>query len=155
MCAFYMLLLLAGFSALSASNPIANVDLDSRAVPASVAATIPFNINYAFTARLTLGPPPASALKNPIPLTGGGGTRNGILLPSPILNGTVTGPSLNATITSGFAIPAVYNNTAGTIQIPEINAYGVTDDGAELYIHESGVGSQLGQTTRIVCSDPN
>ncbi|KAJ9607398.1 hypothetical protein H2200_008471 [Cladophialophora chaetospira] len=143
---------LALFSALSFANPINDVDLDARAVPASAAATLPFNINYAFTARLTLGPPPASALRNPIPLAGGSGTANGILLPSPILTGTVTGPALNATITSGFAIPAVYNTTAGTIQIPATNAYGVTDDGVELYIVQSGVGPQLGQTTRIQMS---
>ena len=147
--------LISSFALLSAvctSSPVPeDFSLEARAVPAN----LPFNIIYAFTAQLTLGAVPKTATTNPIPLLGGAGPSNGILVPSPIIKGIVSGPLLNATITNGFAIPGVYNTTAGVYQTPLTNAYGVTSDGAELYIYQSGVGPQVGQTTRIVSWPPH
>jgi hypothetical protein len=71
-------------------------------------ATLPFNLTYIFTATLNLGQPPAFRLSNTtsqrIPTL----DTTGVIVPEPILNGTVTGPYFNATITSGLAFPRVY-----------------------------------------------
>jgi hypothetical protein len=67
----------------------------------------------------------------------------------PIMNGTITGPGLNATITGGVAYPSfIYDQT---FQIPEINAWGTTDDGEPFFVKESGIGLLSKQISRIVC----
>jgi len=70
------------------------------------------------------------------------------VITEPIVNGTVTGPSFNATIISGLAAPSILNNRA--IQVPVINLYGLTDDGYPFYLHETEVGMPAAQITRIV-----
>jgi hypothetical protein len=100
---------------------------------------LPFNFTYLFTAHLNLG-----AAEKPITIPGG------VRVVEPILNGTVTGPAINATISPSLAMPTIVNN--GTLQRPVINAFGTTDDGFPFYLYESGVGSGQAQTTRIVSS---
>ncbi len=107
--------------------------------PLDANAMLPFNITYLFTATLNLGP-----ANKPVSIN----SNTGVIVPEQILNGTVTGPAINGTITAGLAFPSVYKN--GTIQAPLIEVYGVTDDGVALYIKETGVGSPTGQMTRIV-----
>lgn len=107
---------------------------------------LPFNVTYLFTATLGLGQPPSEIKSNPITIFGG------VRVPEPILNGTVSGPYLNGTITAGLAAPAVYNT--GTLQVPTIDLYGVTADGDPLRIHETGIGSPSAQITRIVRPPP-
>ena len=101
-------------------------------------ASVPFGLTYLFTAYLSLGKPLA-----PIVIPGG------VLIAEPITNGTVTGPSINATIIGGIATPAVYNNM--TLQVPKIQVWGLTSDGVSFVINELGVGKPKGQVTRIVC----
>lgn len=98
---------------------------------------LPFNFTYLFTAHLSLG-----AAAKPIPIPGG------VRIIEHILNGTVTGPAINATIDSSLATPSVTSN--GTIQVPVINVVGTTDDGFPFYIYEVGIGSPSAQVTRIV-----
>ncbi|KAF2717768.1 hypothetical protein K431DRAFT_315520 [Polychaeton citri CBS 116435] len=97
---------------------------------------LPFNVTYLFTARLALGAP-----AKPIPVPGG------VRVAEPILNGTVSGPAINATIYPGLALPTIINNQ--TLQLPVIELYGVTDDGVSFHLHETGVGSPSEQMTRI------
>lgn len=98
---------------------------------------VPFNFTYLFTAHLSLGAP-----QGPIPIPGG------VRIIEAILNGTVTGPAINATLGYSLATPSITNN--GTIQRPIINAVGTTDDGLPLYLYETGLGSPNAQVTRIV-----
>ena len=56
--------------------------------------------------------------------------------------------AINATILDGFSHSPLYNN--GTLQVPVIDVYGTTHDGAAYYIHEEGIGSNAAQVTRIV-----
>ncbi|KAJ4373769.1 hypothetical protein N0V83_002508 [Neocucurbitaria cava] len=97
---------------------------------------LPFNFTYAFTAQLNLGKP-----LPPINITGG------VLNTEPILNGTVTGPAINATVTGGIATPSIYQN--GIIQVPTIQVWGITSEGYGFVINELGIGSPKGQVTRI------
>lgn len=97
-----------------------------------------FNTTYLFTATVILSPAPP----NPITIPGG------VVVPEPIVGGTVTGPYLNANITSGLATPRVYRN--GTLQEPVIDLYGVTDGGVPFTVHETGIGTPEAQVTRIV-----
>jgi hypothetical protein len=113
----------------------------------STTPQLPFNFTYLFTATLNLGPPPPSAKTDPITIDGSS-PANGVIIPEPILNGTVTGSAINGSITSGLAFPSLLMN--GTIETPLIEVYGVTDDGAALYIHATGIGAPTGQVTRIV-----
>lgn len=105
---------------------------------APLLATIsPFHLQPIFAANLVLGKPyPA------IPIAGG------VLINEPITGGTVSGSAINGTIHGGFAHPPVYDN--GTLQVPVIDVYGVSDDGESFYLHETGVGSAAAQVTRIV-----
>lgn len=108
----------------------------------SSAQTVPplaFNYEYIFTAQLNVGAP-----SKPIPVPGG------VRIFEPIINGTVTGPAVNATLGYSLATPTVVNNQ--TTQVPVINAVGMTDDGQPLYIYEEGIGSPSLQITRIVSS---
>lgn len=99
---------------------------------------LPFNLTYLFTVHLSLGKPlPPIAIPD------------GVVVTEPIINGTVTGPALNATILGGVATPSVYSN--GTIQVPVIQAWGLTSDGVSFLINEAGTGMPKGQITRIVC----
>ncbi|KAJ4304487.1 hypothetical protein N0V90_000013 [Kalmusia sp. IMI 367209] len=95
----------------------------------------PFKTSYLFTASVELGSP------NPVPIPGGA------IVAEAILGGTVTGPSLNATIATGLAAPHVYQN--GTLQLPVIDLYGITEDGYPFHLHEIGVGTPEAQMTRI------
>ncbi|MCJ1462728.1 hypothetical protein MMC07_001331 [Pseudocyphellaria aurata] len=109
------------------------------ATPSSANATsdpFPFQLQPIFTAKLILGKPYA-----PIPIPGG------VLINEPITGGSVSGRGINGTILGGFAHPPVYNN--GTLQVPVIDVYGVSEDGESFYIHETGVGSIPAQVTRI------
>ena len=111
--------------------------LVSSALASQEAGPLPFNLTYLFTAHLNVAP----ATK---PITIQGGVR----VPEDILNGTVTGPVINATIYPGLAFPAVTENM--TLQSPIIELYGITDDGVPLHLHQEGVGSPSAQMTRIV-----
>jgi hypothetical protein len=97
---------------------------------------LPFNFTKLFTATLNLGKPSSY-----IPIPGG------VLVNEPILSGRVVGPTINGTITGGFAHPPIYN---GTLQVPVIDLYGTSDDGMDFYVHETGIGSNAAQVTRIV-----
>lgn len=103
------------------------------------AANLPFELQYLFTAQLNLGQP-----SKPINVT------DGVLIIEPILNGTVTGPALNATLTYSLATPTASDND--TVQVPVINAVGATEDGFPVYIYETGIGTPKGQITRLVSS---
>ncbi|CAO2657787.1 Nn.00g039130.m01.CDS01 [Neocucurbitaria sp. VM-36] len=105
----------------------------------SASTPLPFGFAYAFTAHLTLGEP-----LPPIAIPGG------VLITEPIINGTVSGAAINATITGGIATPSVYEN--GTLQVPAIQAWGITSDGFGVVINELGVGVPKGQVTRIQLS---
>jgi hypothetical protein len=121
--------------ALAASSrllPDPSLTIQPRSSPA-----LPFSLTYLFSAHLSLG-----ALFPPIPVPGG------LQLISPILSGTVSGPAINATITAGLALPALYNNQ--TLQVPVIDLYGHTSDGVSFSIHEVGIGTPSGQVSRIV-----
>ncbi|KAF2105750.1 hypothetical protein BDV96DRAFT_676997 [Lophiotrema nucula] len=96
----------------------------------------PFGLQYVFSANLTLG-----SVSDPIPIYGG------VTITETITNGTVFGPVINATIQGGAAFAEVYQNQ--TIQVPTIDAYGSTSDGLSFAIHETGIGSQAAQMTRI------
>lgn len=109
----------------------------ASACTAQAAPPLAFNYEYIFTAHLNLGAP-----SKPIPVPGG------VRIVEPIINGTVTGPAINATLGYSLATPAVINNQ--TTQVPVINAVGTTDDGQPLYIYEEGIGSPSLQITRIV-----
>lgn len=115
------------------SSPASSTQLSNGAV----APNLPFNFTYVFTAQLNLGTP-----SKPIPIPGG------VRLIEPILNGTVSGPAINATIGYSLATPTATNNA--TVQAPTINAVGTTSDGFPVYIYETGIGSPSGQVTRIV-----
>lgn len=106
----------------------------------SATPDLPFRFTYLFSAHLNLGSP-----AKPIPIPGG------VRTVEPILNGTVSGPGINATLGYSLATPTLVNN--GTTQKPVINAVGMTDDGFPLYIYETGVGSLSKQVTRIVSSE--
>jgi hypothetical protein len=97
---------------------------------------LPFNFTKLFTATLKLGAP-----SNFIPIPGG------VLINEPILSGKVAGPAINGTIKGGFAHPPIYK---GTLQVPIIDLYRASDDGMDFYIHETGIGSNVAQVTRIV-----
>ncbi|KAK5089452.1 hypothetical protein LTR70_005965 [Exophiala xenobiotica] len=99
-------------------------------------ASVPFNFTHIFNASLSLGKPSSS-----IPVPGG------VLVNEPITNGTVAGSAINGTILGGFAHPPIYND--GTLQAPIIEVYGVTKDNESFYIHETGIGSNEAQVTRI------
>jgi Protein of unknown function (DUF3237) len=73
----------------------------------------------------------------------------GYLVNEPITSGTVVGPSINATVQGGFAHPSVY----GALQVPSIDLYGMTNDGQAFYIHETGIGSNAAQVTRLVSAE--
>lgn len=98
---------------------------------------LPFSFTYLFTAHLAIG-----AASKPIPVPGG------VLIVEHILNGTVTGPAINATIEPSLATPSIINN--GSTQVPIINVVGTTDDGFPFYISEAGIGSPSAQVSRIV-----
>lgn len=124
---------LAFLTVFSAYLACAESTLSQRdAVPA-----LAFDYEYIFTAHLNLG-----KAEKPIPIPGG------VRVVEPILNGTVTGPAINATLGYSLATPTVVNN--GTTQLPVINAVGVTDDGQPLYLYEQGAGSPSAQISRIV-----
>jgi hypothetical protein len=98
---------------------------------------VPFNLKYLFTAHLTLA--------KPLPRIS---IPGGVLITEPIANGRVEGPYINGTIQGGIATPSIYNN--GTFQVPVIQAWGTTSDGAAFVINEAGVGTTKAQVTRIV-----
>jgi hypothetical protein len=98
---------------------------------------LPFNLKYLFTAHLTLA--------KPLPRIS---VPGGVLITEPIANGRVEGPYINGTIQGGIATPSIYNN--GTLQVPVIQAWGITSDGAAFVINEAGVGTTKAQVTRIV-----
>lgn len=109
-----------------------------KATSTSKAATEPpFNFTYLFTAHLVLGP-----TETPITIPGG------VRLASSILNGTVTGPAINATIGHSLLTPSITGN--GSILMPVVNAVGVTDDGFPFYLYGTGIGSLHSQLTRFV-----
>lgn len=66
-------------------------------------------------------PPLPRRPTHPIPVP------SGLRIIETILNGTVTGPSLNGTITQRLAKPLVISNQS--VQVPSIELYGETDDG--------------------------
>lgn len=103
----------------------------------STSTPLPIQLQPIFTANLILGKPYA-----PIAIPGG------VLINEPITGGSVSGQGINGTIQGGFAHPAVYEN--GTLQVPVIDVYGVSEDGESFYIYETGVGSIAAQVTRIV-----
>ena len=108
-----------------------------RAVFAAPPTEMPFSTIYLFSADLALGTATAQVVAS-----------CGVRVIEPIVNGTVTGPAINATIASGTALPLLYSN--GTIQQPIIELYGKTDDDVAFYIHEEGIGVPSAQMTRIV-----
>lgn len=110
---------------------------DLIAKPAVVLSDLPFTFEYLFTAQLNLGSPAK-------PITIPGGMR----VVEPIINGTVSGPAINATIQYSLATPKVINE--GSTQVPTINAVGITDDGEPVYLYEQGIGSPNSQVSRIV-----
>jgi hypothetical protein len=71
----------------------------------------------------------------------------------PITNGTITGPGLNATITGGSAHNIVIYND--TIEMPNINVFGTTDDGEPFYVTQIGIGHPGHQISRWVCVPVN
>jgi hypothetical protein len=132
------------FAILAAVFPVVLTAYSPRghAIPVQSTGPAPaFNFEYAFTAHLNLGP-----AEKPIPIPGG------MRVIEPILNGTVSGPAINATLGYSLAVPTVVNN--GTTQLPVINAAGTTDDGHPLYLYEQGIGSPSAQITRIVSDIP-
>jgi hypothetical protein len=112
------------------------------ATTTETAPTLPFNTTYVFSVAIGLGQPPSTLSQKPITIPGG------VVVPEPILNGTVSGPAFNGTIISGLATPAQYENQ--TLQVATIDLYGVSSDGYPFRIHETGVGSISAQITRIV-----
>ena len=119
---------------------LGTLTLASSTVAASQPAALPFELTHLFNAHLNLG-----AAAKPITIQGG------VLVVEPILNGTVAGPAMNATIYPGLALPAVTENQ--TLQTPIIELYGLTDDGVPFHLHEEGVGVPSAQMTRIVGSN--
>ncbi len=117
-----------------------------RSELATTASTLPFNTTYVFSVAIALGQPPSTLTQKPITIPGG------VVVPEPILNGTVSGPAFNGTILSGLATPAIYENQ--TLQVATIDLYGVSSDGYPFRIHETGVGSISAQITRIVSIFP-
>lgn len=104
-------------------------------------AHFPFKTTYLFTASVLLSHPTPNST-TPITIPGG------IIIPEPILGGTISGPYLTANITSGLTTPRVYRN--GTLQESVIDLYGVTDDGVPFTLHETGIGRPDGQVRRLV-----
>lgn len=127
-------LIAATVSSVAASPILATTD---TTITAASTPSLPFNFTQIFTASLALG-----NASSQIPIPGGA------LINEPIAGGSVTGSAVNGTIQGGFAHPPIYNN--GTLQVAEIDVYGVTSDGQAFYIHEEGVGSNSAQVTRIV-----
>lgn len=98
---------------------------------------LPFNFTHLFTAHLTLARP-----LPPIAVPGG------VLITEPIAGGTVEGPYINGTLQGGIVTPSIYDNA--TLQVPTIQAWGITSDGAAFVINEAGIGTTRAQVTRIV-----
>ena len=115
-------------------------DLKARAAVISP-PNLPFGFEPLFTVRLNVG-----TILAPLAIPGG------VLVNEPITGGTVSGSAINGTILSGFAHPSVYGN--GTLQVPNIDVYGMTEDGESFYIHEEGIGFGSAQVTRIVRTVP-
>ncbi|KIW59333.1 hypothetical protein PV05_03787 [Exophiala xenobiotica] len=112
-----------------------------RSELATTASALPFNTTYVFSVAIGLGQPPSTLTQKPITIPGG------VVVPEPILNGTVSGPAFNGTILSGLATPAIYENQ--TLQVVTIDLYGVSSDGYPFRIHETGIGSISTQITHI------
>lgn len=106
----FLATLLGGFSS-AAATP--SKRLPKGPAPLASMPDVPLQLEYLFTAELGLGTP-----SKPINLTGG------VLEDEPIVNGTVSGPALNATVKAGLAYPQVIEN--GNVQIAQIVAYGTT-----------------------------
>lgn len=117
-----------------------------RSELATTASALPFNTTYVFSVAIGLGQPPSTLTQKPITIPGG------VVVPEPILNGTVSGPAFNGTILSGLATPAIYENQ--TLQVVTIDLYGVSSDGYPFRIHETGIGSISTQITHIVSIYP-
>lgn len=100
-------------------------------------AAAPFGLEYVFSVNLTIG-----SVSKPIPIYGG------VTITETISHGIVYGPAINATIEGGAAYANIYENQ--TIQVPSINAYGMTSDGLPFTVQETGIGSLEAQMTRIV-----
>ncbi|KAK5242385.1 hypothetical protein LTR96_007222 [Exophiala xenobiotica] len=123
------------------ATPLSAERSELATTTAAAAPTLPFNTTYVFSVAIGLGQPPSTLTQNPITIPGG------VVVPEPILNGTVSGPAFNGTIISGLATPAQYENQ--NVQVATIDLYGVSSDGYPFRIHETGVGSISAQITRI------
>lgn len=100
---------------------------------------LPFKFTYLCSVQINLD---LKYPTTPVPVPGG------VLLTTPITNGTVAGPAANGTIDAGMASPSsLYNNT---VQVPVIQAYGHMSDGTAFTINELGIGTPQHQVTRLV-----
>ena len=70
-----------------------------------------------------------------------------------ITGGVLTGPSLNAKVTGGFAADGLFNS--GAQQRPTVVLYGSTDDGSSFYINETGVRNPASRLTWPVSPCPH
>lgn len=97
----------------------------------------PFTLTYAFTFTITIAPllpqiqPPNS---------------NGTFAVIPDVGGTITGPLLNGTITRGLGWASRFTN----YYLEESVNFGVTDDGLEFFLRDTGVGNAEGKVDRVV-----
>ncbi|KAI9736627.1 MAG: hypothetical protein M1834_000831 [Cirrosporium novae-zelandiae] len=113
----------------------------SLATPTSSSEAAPSTLpplEYLFRVSLNVDKP-----LNPIPIPGGE------QLIEPIINGTITGPSLNGTIYHSIAYPTAYKIGNETVQYPEILVYGQSNDGESFLVQEVGVGAGSEQWSRI------
>ncbi|KIM84042.1 hypothetical protein PILCRDRAFT_6883 [Piloderma croceum F 1598] len=124
----------AAFTLAFLSTATAN-PLFPRVVAAFNTTASPPIFDHLFTAQLTLG----KGLNVTIP--------SGFRAVEPIENGTIIGPGLNATITGGSAHNIVIYDE--TVEIPEINVFGTTDDGEPFFVTQTGIGHPGHQISRF------
>jgi hypothetical protein len=135
MISFVLNLALLALSAVAAASP---VEITARDIAPMPPDSLPFNYTYLFSAHLSLG-----ALIQPINVTGG------VLVTEPIISGVLSGPAINGTITYGVATPSIL----GSLDIPQIRAWGNTSDGAPFVLDGEGVGVRNTQMARFVSDE--
>jgi hypothetical protein len=96
----------------------------------------PLNFMKLFTATLKLGHHSNYML-----------ISDGVFVNEAITSGKLVRPATSGAIKGGFAYSPIYN---GTLQVSVIDLYGTSDYGIDHYIHETGIGSNAAQITRIV-----
>jgi len=117
---------LAALTSATAQHPLSQGVFNANVSPPT--------LDHILTIELHLAPE-----SKPIPVP------SGIRIVQSILSGTVVGPGLNATIIGGGA----FNEGNMTLEFPEINYFGSTDDGEPFFITQMGIGPPGNLISRV------